>query len=289
VTALRRLSSLPPGSNSQKPIATPELSQAGLDSTAKEPTTSTTEELSQVLLFDTESYLASLLFKPELKHRFCPPSIAPRQQTESAQPARQQQDEPSLSVRDLNPLPPLTRDTNLPPYSHPYSSLSPALVPSSSRAWATAAYLYLHVTLEFLWNPLRPVDQRLLRWLLDVLRSDIARTEEAMRLGAYSSELWLWKTVVGAYALTVASVCPEVEAWETNRPGGHDAPEAGLGEMVRLRVWFDERIRSWTQAQRVTEWAEARRVLAKIAWLQTFEGEQIVEKMWRDAVVASNA
>ncbi len=231
VNALRRLSGMPTGICSTTLGSSPSPSSASLPRHRSEvPHMSVTEELSQVLLLDTEAYLASLLFKPQT----LPPSQRHSQHT---------RDEPA-------PSPSYYR--HLSPYQHPYSSISPSIAPSSSRAWATAAYLYLHVVLEFLWNPRESVDQHLMRWLLDSLRADISSTEEAMRIGAYSSELWIWKLVVGAYSLTVASVSPQAEAWAAN-PGLVGADEEGVDEMIGLRIWFDEKIRSWTQAAKTTE------------------------------------
>ncbi len=55
--------------------------------------------------------------------------------------------------------------------------------------------------------------------------------------------------------------------------------------MLRLRAWFDETIDGWEQLAKIPGWREAKPVLAKISWLQTFEGERVLEKMWRDAVL----
>jgi len=98
---------------------------------------------------------------------------------------------PALSIRD----------------STPFSRLPATLFPSSDRTgWTAAAYLYLHVILAPLWGyrsaggqPSRrqgSLDPHLVRLLLDVLLKDIEHTAEAMRIGAYSSDLWIWKVMV---------------------------------------------------------------------------------------------
>ncbi len=309
IHALRRLSSLPVMGCSQQQQQQQQQQQPSLTSRAaapsrqqphRVPTLSVSQELTQVLLEDTETYIASLLFKPETP---APRSAHAHAEThpddETAPPTARQQ----TLHHDVPPPSTPSHYKHLSPYQHPYSTLAPSVAPSSSRAWATAAYLYLHVILEFMWDPREPVDAYLLRWLLDNLQADVARTESQMRLGACSTELWLWKVVVGAYALTVASVRPEAEAWADSEEeelvegggggggGGEREVEgerggggAGLREVVRLRAWFDEKIRSWTTALKITEWETAKQVLGKIAWLQTFEGEKAVERIWKGAV-----
>lgn len=103
-----------------------------------------------------------------------------------------------------------------PPYHWPFEGVSPSLLPSSSRAWSAGAYLYLHTFLADLWMPPRPpsylpsnyppptqsrIDRDLCRWLLDTLCANLECTREAMQLGAYSRELWIWQVLVGAYVV----------------------------------------------------------------------------------------
>ncbi len=198
------------------------------------------EELAQVLLLDTEAYLASLLFKPQTLTVRC------QQDGSEGDGDDESQHESAGPAAPVVPTP--SSYKHLSPYSHPYSSLSPAIAPSSSRAWVTAAYLYLHIVLEFIWNPHAPVDPQLLRWLLDSLQVDITRTEEAMRIGAYSGELWLWKVVVGRLRAdrrgasvprwrTPGAIDPSLRGRTARRPGGAEE----VNDMIRLRRWFDEK------------------------------------------------
>lgn len=242
-------------------------------------------DVTAILLADTDSYIASLLFKPHPVYpdankstqvegidqinpegRWTPPPqfTSPPQcagDGGSGEPG-------SSSIPRMNPG---LSSCCSNPTSYPYSNLSPEIFPSSSRAWASAAHLYLHVILEPLWfdppgsgigsegittttaiprsmdptatdsssiifTPDIPVDPalfvqqpqqdrpyqtgqqqqqeeqpkrkpiddpHLLRLLLDTLQADIQHTEQAMRIGAYSKELWIWKVLVGAYTLAV--------------------------------------------------------------------------------------
>ena len=53
-------------------------------------------------------------------------------------------------------------------------------------------------------------------------------------------------------------------------------------------AWFDERLRAWSRAAHVTDWTAARQMLARIVWPEQqsglFEGEAVVERLWRRAV-----
>ncbi|KAK4162398.1 hypothetical protein QBC43DRAFT_321866 [Cladorrhinum sp. PSN259] len=89
---------------------------------------------------------------------------------------------------------------------------------STSRAWATGAWLYLHFVLRSLREQYpeqveKKVDAHLLRLLLDTLKGDVQGTEEeAVRAGGtYSVELWGWKVIVGAYVLQMLSQPDEDE------------------------------------------------------------------------------
>ncbi|KAM7218846.1 hypothetical protein V8F06_005726 [Rhypophila decipiens] len=133
------------------------------------------------LLADTDTYIISLLFKP---HPICP------EVHRTTHHGRRS---------SINPPDPRT---------YPYSSLPPEQFPSSSRAWASAAYLYLHVILEPLWvdGPTSAAidNPYLLRLLLDTLKADVQHTEQAMRNGMYSKELWIWMVLVGAYTTQIS-------------------------------------------------------------------------------------
>ncbi|KAK1753353.1 hypothetical protein QBC47DRAFT_430019 [Echria macrotheca] len=180
------------------------------------------------LLSDTDAFIASLLFKP---HPLLRPHSQPRHRSasRSLSPAVPQ---PTSSTA-ARPTEEKTSETTF--YTDrirtdPFSQLPADLFPSPGRAWATAAYLYLHVLLAPLWGDVSSapfladlssagisgkrkcspdgalVDPHLLRVLLDTLCVDIEQTEGAMRIGAYSRELWLWKVVVGAYTVEVMGI-----------------------------------------------------------------------------------
>jgi hypothetical protein len=53
---------------------------------------------------------------------------------------------------------------------------------------------------------------------------------------------------------------------------------------TRTRAWFAARMRSWSRASRIHGWDEVKTVLGRIAWLEDFEHEAVVENMWHRAV-----
>ncbi|KAK4175781.1 hypothetical protein QBC36DRAFT_301677 [Triangularia setosa] len=134
-------------------------------------------EITSLLLSDTESYIASLLFQP---------------------------DSPSSSPTTIASYPKSRHTKKRRGKNHPYKQTPPVYFPSSSRAWAAAGYLYIHLILSPLWTQISQdstIDTDLLWYLLNTLQDDIATTEEAMKIGTYSSELWIWKVIIGVYAI----------------------------------------------------------------------------------------
>jgi hypothetical protein len=172
------------------------------------------------------------------------------------------------------------------PNMNPYLTLPGTIFPSSSRAWATAGYFYLHLILDFLWTDpdQRTIDQNLLPLLLDTLRADILHTEEAMKIGACSREYWLWKVVVGSYALTAVRSSASRQPDEDQRRSGQHARIASAEESLpTMKAWFEERLLCWMHVSKMTAWSDAKRELTKMAWLEQFRGEGVVEAMWTSA------
>ncbi|CAK7199404.1 hypothetical protein SEUCBS139899_002084 [Sporothrix eucalyptigena] len=209
-----------------------------------------------------------------------------------------------------------TTQAVIPPYRGPFHLVPPALLPSASRAWSAGAYLYLHTFLQDLWLPpkafgfpafnqqnLPPptqsrIDPDLRHWLLDTLCASLERNKEAMMLGAYSQELWVWQVLVGAYAVSLIDtkgkspkstsasyIDPNLlstdyfdrrstSADPTERP-----PEYFLG------AWFREQMRVWADAVDVRNWPDAKRRASTVAWPQSsWRGEEILEDLWQRAI-----
>ncbi|KAK3642947.1 hypothetical protein LTR56_010544 [Elasticomyces elasticus] len=149
------------------------------------------------------------------------------------------------------------------PAHNQYST--PSLVPNSSAAWASAAYLYLNLLFfDGEWIPGGYGNPSLLRWLLDWTRVKLDhRLEAATR--SYTGELWLWRVVVGAYALTVVGSRSAVDIADECALDGSE----GQREMLKLVEWYAEQLTSHHRATWVPKWESAQAVLEKIQWLQT--------------------
>jgi hypothetical protein len=163
---------------------------------------------------------------------------------------------------------------------------TPNLVPNSSAAWATAAYLYLNLLrVDGQWTPGTPGDSRLLRWLLDWVRIKLDDTDQ-MITRSYIGELWLWRVVIGAYALSVAGSTTVAENADEHVDGSVDHEDESQREAANLVDWFSEQLSRRSQATWAPEWENAKEVLEKIRWLQIpgSLGELVLERIWQDSV-----
>lgn len=216
-----------------------------------------------------------------------------------------------------------TFSSSFPPYTGPFHGVPPAILPSASRAWSAGAYLYLHTFLADLWVPPRPpsylppnfppptqghIDRDLLRWLLDTLCANLECTREAMQLGAYSRELWIWQVLVGAYVVAKTRheggqatgdkntrrptpATPEMAAgpcidpklldpadmnFERYRMSSAAMPSASPATPVAnekppeyyLGAWFRTQMRVWADAVDAPHWNDAKRHASTVAWPQ---------------------
>ncbi|KAK0725036.1 hypothetical protein B0H67DRAFT_550682 [Lasiosphaeris hirsuta] len=384
VNALRRLSDVPvietataESSRSSSSARRDGVSSPASPSRTSSPPTAGSQDVlpphpdaTAILLADTDAYIASLLFKPQPIYRDIQPSHLATAGFSNTDDESDDEPTPVAAARIPSSLATPARP-GFPPHQpparrvDPFATLPAINFPSASRAWATAAYLYLHVVLARLcasvdthgcgetstagWNASGPtprsrstspaagaasgnrpavyVEPHLLRLLLDTLREDVAHTEDAMRAGAYSSELWAWKVVVGAYAVALtggAGAGAAGGARKSNKGKGRAGPsfwgwvvqeeqaessssddddseeddeddqmeiEGGNGPdeyMAGMRAWFDARLRVWSAAAHVGDWAEARAMLARIVWPESgsvvFDGEAVAEGIWRRAL-----
>jgi hypothetical protein len=251
------------------------------------------ERFPSALIADADSYIASFLYRPEAP----PPKNLGRSAAQRGASRPTPQESPQVRLSN--------------PFSIPYGKL-PSVLPYSSRAWAAAGYLYLHIVLE---PQLRsggsyddsPVamDAYLLHWLISILCEDLSKSEDSMEIGAVSYELWLWKAIVGAYALEkggwerVGNDPEGCAAWTAamlqedvnnvlsgSAPAQQSSPgEAGTNQ-PELQRWFGHKIRSWSQSSKVVVWSVARKALSRIAWPSNFEDDACVEQLWEDALAA---
>ena len=108
-----------------------------------------------------------------------------------------------------------------------------------------------------------------------------------MITGHNSSELWLWRVVVGAYVLTVAGSTSFSERADESA----DSNDADRAELAKLADWYKEQLSKRRQATWAPEWDAAKEILEKIYWLQIpgSHGEFALEKLWQHSVRESGA
>ncbi|KAL7928194.1 hypothetical protein V8C35DRAFT_285445 [Trichoderma chlorosporum] len=263
------------------------------------------EQARKILREDAEAYVGSLIFKPSMPSQRDHGGSHDRSQdatSGSASPVSEHEPDETQNIG--------SRYVNF--SQQPFTSLPPAIFPSTSRAWASAAYLYLHLIIDHIpqqsHNTGTPVylDMHLQRWLISTLRQDIEHTEEAMCIGAHSSELWLWKTILGAYALVKSHgelSFDEVDsggededeelARFTNKMAFRSGPQASrvssplsyLGGQASLQRWFAGKMKAWSSATHVRSWDGAKAALGRIAWPEDFDEEQKIAGLWERALI----
>lgn len=247
------------------------------------------QKIRETLREDAESYIVSLLFKPSRPARGDSSDHGQGQARGSRPSSQLRRDE----VEDID-------DKFVSFLEYPFANLPPVIFPSTSRAWACAAYFYLHLVVDCLpqqqdhAQEAMNMDKHLWRWLISSLRQDLVHTEEAMRVGAHSSELWLWKAMLGAYAMTKspleatdeASSSDENESDDQNLPrltnkmvispgersSGRSSQASSSSNRAGMQ-WFTSKLRLWSTVVRVTSWDGAKRALSRIAWPENFRDE----------------
>jgi hypothetical protein len=162
------------------------------------------------------------------------------------------------------------------------SSTPSKMVPNSSAAWATAAYLYLSlINFDGEWAPSGHIysfnkslrasanackshsNPRFLRWLLDWVRVRLDDGYEVVTR-SYHDELWFWRVVIGAYTLRVAGSRSTVENLD-EIVGDCDV---GRRERNNLVYWYTKKLSERRQPTWALAWVGAKEVLEKIQWLQ---------------------
>lgn len=286
-TTLRRLSSFDPNQSAQS---------GGEGNTAS----SSQQNARDILREDAESYTVSLIFKPSRPTRDNRGENSQVQMPASRTASQLRRD----NLEDLEDA----DDQFVTFLEHPFANLPSALFPSTSRAWACAAYLYLHLVVDYLpqqqahtQEPIK-MDKYLWRWLISSLRQDLDHTEEAMRIGAHSSELWLWKAMLGAYAMAKnpqeasdeESSDSEDESDDQNmvtspgaRSSGRSSQVSSSSDLPDMQL-FTSKIRLWSAVIRTTSWDGAKKALSRIAWPESFYDDGLLADLWDEAMESAS-
>lgn len=136
-------------------------------------------------------------------------------------------------------------------------------------------YLYGLVGLG---SPEDLIDGRALGWLMRMLQRDI---KKGLKMGMDSDRggpFWLWKVVLGAFAV--------VSAWRLSMSTADIEKDTFGSELVlvKLKLWFYAKIRLWSKHTNIRKWEDARDVLASVVWPKSAAGEQLASVTWEEAV-----
>ncbi|VUC26271.1 unnamed protein product [Clonostachys rosea] len=107
------------------------------------------------------------------------------------------------------------------------------------------------------------------------LTRDIDSTEGIMRDGAGGHKIWLWKVFTGAYTIAKTQLAVE---------DARGRAEDGSSPFHMLRLWFGQRIQSWSQRAHVVDWKDAKEALSAVSWPEGSAGAGLSEKLWQEAV-----
>jgi hypothetical protein len=192
------------------------------------------------------------------------------------------------------------RSAKLPPSPPASSSSSPAsgvkLVTrrpkiSSLTGIGTTAALYLHSVLEN-YNGGYPVDMRLHTTVLSILRRDLSHCEHRNLYQctvdeggiAMGRDFWFWRAFVGSFSLAKAIEVALATAATAEDPAAEAESRETVDELHNLKFTYEGFIRRWSESSGVTEWSEARDVLARIVWPEFESSETMAEGLWERAV-----
>ncbi len=107
------------------------------------------------------------------------------------------------------------------------------------------------------------------------LTRDIDSTERTMRFRADGHQIWLWKVFTGAYTIAKTQLVAEEASGRS---------EDGCSTFRTLRLWFSQRIQSWSRRAQVKDWTDAEKALSTVSWPKNSPGAGLSEKLWQEAV-----
>ena len=128
---------------------------------------------------------------------------------------------------------------------------------------ASAIYLCKVVGI---WHTDRPIDRRLHRRLLLILKRDMQKCEKCeIPYSESACYVSFWMTFTAAFSLANAAM------------------DYGMRDTY---LWFCSRIRSWGKINGVSLWSDARAILASVVWPASHPEDMVAERLW-DASVYS--
>ncbi|KAF4341849.1 hypothetical protein FBEOM_4165 [Fusarium beomiforme] len=134
-----------------------------------------------------------------------------------------------------------------------------------STSWSgmcAASSLYMHSVLD-LWNGGNPIDSRLIRRFLFIIKRDLDQTISTLGLND-STDFWLWRAFLGAYSI------------EKHQARGHDS------SFDDLQRDFSSHLETWKDVTGLNLWEEAYARLVTVAW--PTEDNELGPRVWKSAI-----
>jgi hypothetical protein len=140
----------------------------------------------------------------------------------------------------------------------------------------------------------QPIDARILRREVMIVKKDLERSEHEMRSTAVGGDivrdLWLWKAFTTAIALEKTHPCSdggERGSRQSSPSGSQSGGISGTGHgasLAYLQVAIDNYIRDWAGVDGATSWDEVEVALGRVTWPSPYLGREMAVRIWERAV-----
>ena len=130
---------------------------------------------------------------------------------------------------------------------------------------------YLHMALALRPGVTSPYfSSYIINWLVEELLDDAARTEQAFVEGRCRHFLWLWTMMIALSAVATATATNKLEE----------------KQMLMWRNAIYEKLRLANSVMDIRgSWETAKQSLRIVAWVDGFDGEEEIRRMWDEAVL----
>lgn len=134
-------------------------------------------------------------------------------------------------------------------------------------------------------NEGRPVEARLHRRALAILKRDIDKSEPEMRSKpGIQRSLWFWKVFSAALSLELRSESAGVDSSTSPESLGSSDSEPwlrGEEDLNPLIVYYNDCVRKWSGIAGVSLWEDAEKALVEIAWPRLLLKKSVIESLWK--------
>lgn len=151
---------------------------------------------------------------------------------------------------------------------------------TSWEVLTAASQVYLFNVLNRL-TPADALEKKLLRRMLLILQRYVSSisTSSNASMDKKVQDFCFWALFVATFALVATA---DISPNHTDGNAGNTA----LDELLVLRHSFEKKIRAWSVAIGLKDWAQAREALSRTAWPAAFPGDLLAAAVWHSAVRA---